>query len=82
MELWIAPIAGNRPSLLLREWHLIEVPSHGCLTVGSLTEAKLFANITASWIENHGVEDPIFVAYFGAGQNNYTIQDVRFTVCS
>jgi hypothetical protein len=50
--------------------------------VDSLTEAKLFANIAASWMEDHGVDDSVFVDYFGAGQSNYTMQDGEFTVCS
>jgi hypothetical protein len=52
------------------------------LTVDSLPEAQLLARIAAGWIEDYGVQDSVFVAYFGAGQNNYTIQHELFTVCS
>jgi hypothetical protein len=79
---WIAPIATKRPSFLLREWHLIEGSSHGRLTIDSLSEAKLFASLASSWIEYAGVHNSVFADYFGATQNNYTVQDGRFKVCS
>jgi hypothetical protein len=79
---WIALTAINRPSFMLREWDLVKRFPHGRLTVDSFSEADLFAKIAASWIVSHGTRDQLFVDYFGAGQNNYTMQHQQFKVCS
>jgi hypothetical protein len=54
---------------------------YGCLTVDRyMDESYTLAAVALDYITSRGINDLLFIAYFGAGLNNSTLQTDTFSV--